>query len=121
MTPDLFPRSTRPLSTWRSAAAAGLVLGLALTLGACSKPAPEPPAVVQPAAVSDSDVTAAVQSLLGGDAQTKPFNLAVATSQGEVSLTGTMDTQVQIDHALALTRATAGVRNVKDGLVLKPS
>lgn len=120
----------RPFMRAGSASAA-LVLGLALVLGACSKPAPEPAAAVQPAPepaaavqpapVSDSDVTAAVQSLLGSDSQTRAYTFTVATSAGEVSLGGTMDTQVQIDHALALTRATAGVRSVKDGLVLKPS
>lgn len=110
----------RPFTRAGSASAA-LVLGLALVLGACSKPAPEPAAAVQPAPVSDSDVTTAVQSLLGSDSQTRAYTFTVATSAGEVSLGGTMDTQVQIDHALALTRATAGVRSVKDGLVLKPS
>ena len=98
-----------------------LVLAPALLLGGCSKPAPEPVAAVQPSTVSDGEVTAAVRSLLDGDAQTKAFAITVSTSAGEVSLNGTLDTQVQIDHALALTRATAGVRSVKDGLVLKPS
>lgn len=102
-------------------ATALLVLALATLLGACSKPAPEPVVVVQPTTVSDGEVTAAVQRMLDGDAQTRAFSIAVATSAGEVSLTGTLDTQAQIDQALALTRATAGVRGVKDGLALKPS
>ena len=102
-------------------ATALLVLAFAALLGACSKPAPEPVVVVQPSTVSDGEVTAAVQRMLDGDDQTKAFPITVLTSAGEVSLTGTLDTQAQIDQALALTRATAGVQGVKNGLVLKPS
>jgi hyperosmotically inducible periplasmic protein len=100
-----------------------MVLALALVQAACSKTTPSPglPVAVQPAMPSDADVTAAVQSLLGGDGQLQAYPIGVSTSQGEVHLTGTLDTQVQIDHALALTRATVGVRSVKDGLLRRPA
>ncbi|GCL61817.1 BON domain-containing protein [Pseudaquabacterium pictum] len=121
MPPALIARPAFHSAPRAGVATALVVLAFAALLGACSKSAPEPVAAVQPSTVSDGEVTAAVRSLLDGDAQTKAFAITVSTSAGEVSLNGTLDTQVQIDHALALTRATAGVRSVKDGLVLKPS
>lgn len=99
---------------------------VALTaLGACSKPA-EPEVVATPAPpitlgtqVDDSVVTSSVKSALLADDLVKSFDLQVETRKGVVQLSGFADSQAQIDQALLLTRAVAGVTDVENGVTLK--
>ena len=99
---------------------------VALTaLGACSKPA-EPEVVPTPAPpitlgtqVDDSVVTSSVKSALLADDLVKSFDLQVETRKGVVQLSGFVDSQAQIDQALSLTRAVAGVTDVENGVTLK--
>jgi hyperosmotically inducible periplasmic protein len=99
---------------------------VALTaLGACSKPA-EPEVVATPAPpitlgtqVDDSVVTSSVKSALLADDLVKSFDLQVETRKGVVQLSGFVDSQAQIDQALLLTRAVAGVTDVENGVTLK--
>jgi hyperosmotically inducible periplasmic protein len=94
-------------------------------LGACSKPA-EPEAVTTPAPpvtlgtqVDDSVITSSVKSVLLSDELVKSFDLQVETRKGVVQLSGFVDSQAQIDQAVALTRAVAGVTDVENGVTLK--
>jgi hyperosmotically inducible protein len=100
-----------------------------LSLGACSKPTPvldtpvsttsAPAPAVAATETSDAEVTTRVKTALLADDMTKPFEVTVATLKGDVRLTGVMDTQPQIDRALAVTRALEGVHAVHDELTLK--
>jgi hyperosmotically inducible periplasmic protein len=105
-----------------------IAAALVLTLAACSKPTPPPevaPAAAMPAPAvaavesSDIDVTTLVKTALLSDNDTKAFEVAVVTTKGDVRLTGVMDTQMQIDRALTITRAITGVHAVHDELTLK--
>jgi hyperosmotically inducible periplasmic protein len=98
----------------------------ALTLiGACSKPAE--PEVVAPASppitlgtqVDDTVITSNIKSLLLADELVKSFDLQVETRKGVVQLSGFVDNQAQIDQAVSLTRAVAGVTDVENGVTLK--
>jgi len=97
-------------------------------LGACSK-TPEPAAAVAPQAdnttlgsqVDDTVVTARVKSALLADPTINSFDLQVETRKGIVQLSGFVDEQGQIDKALAITLAVAGVTTVENGVTLKGS
>jgi hyperosmotically inducible protein len=84
--------------------AATLVLALA-ALAACSK-APEPAA----ANVSDIDITEHVKTALLQAESLKGQDITVVTRKGDVRLTGTLATQVQIDEALRIARAATRYR-----------
>jgi hyperosmotically inducible periplasmic protein len=94
-------------------------------LGACSKPA-EPETVTPPSPpitlgtqVDDAVVTSGVKSALMADDLVKSLDLQVETRKGVVQLSGFVDSQAQIDQAVALTRAVAGVTDVENGVTLK--
>lgn len=108
----------------RTAFLATSLSALAL-LGACSKPA-EPEVVATPAPpitlgtqVDDTVITSSVKSLLLADELVKSFDLQVETRKGVVQLSGFVDSQAQIDQAVSLTRAVAGVTDVENGVTLK--
>jgi hyperosmotically inducible periplasmic protein len=107
-----------------------LLLGTALTAVAttlligCNR-APESAPVTQviPTTVStqvdDTVITARVKSALLADPAIKSFDLQVETRKGTVQLSGFVDSQAQIDQALAVTRSVAGVTEVENGVSLK--
>ena len=91
--------------------------------GGCSKP-PEP-VVSMPAPsvavgnVSDIDVTEHVKTALLQNDSLKGFNIAVVTLKGDVRLTGAVDSQVQIDEAIKIARASEGAHTIHDELTIK--
>jgi hyperosmotically inducible protein len=107
-----------------------LLMGTALTviattlLIACNK-APESASVTvgptntMSTVVDDSLITSKVKSALLADPDIKSFDLQVETRKGTVQLSGFVDSQVQIDQALAVTRSVAGVTQVENGVTLK--
>ena len=104
-----------------------LLLGTALSVIAttvlmgCNK-APEVPPVASPPSTTmgtqldDSVITSSVKSALLADATVKSFDLQVETRKGAVQLSGFVDSQAQIDQALAVTRSVAGVTEVQNGV-----
>lgn len=96
-----------------------------VTLGACNK-APEPGAATPLASpmtlgnqVDDTVITSSVKSALLADDLVKGMDLQVQTRKGVVQLSGFVDSQAQIDQALMLTRAVAGVTDIENGVTLK--
>jgi hyperosmotically inducible protein len=95
------------------------------TLGACNKPTE--PEVVAPLSspmtlgtqVDDTVITSGVKSALIADDLVKSLDLQVETRKGVVQISGFVESQAQIDQALALTRAVAGVTDVENGISLK--
>ena len=107
-----------------------LLLGTALTTIAASlligcNNAPEAaPAVLSPpitvgTVVDDSVITSTVKTALLADPAIKSLDLQVETRKGTVQLSGFVDSQSQIDQALAVTRSVAGVTEVENGVTLK--
>ena len=106
------------------------LLGAALTaiattfLIGCNK-APEAtsasqsPPITVGTVVDDTVITSSVKSALLADAAIKSFDLQVQTRKGTVQLSGFVDSQAQIDQALAVTRSVAGVTEVENGVTLK--
>ena len=116
------------MTTPTPSAVLGTVLISLLALGAtgCSKPqealnAPPAPTTTVGTEIDDSVVTARVKSALLGDPDVKSFDFKVETRKGEVLLSGFVDNQPQLDHAIAITKATDGVKSVDNKVSLKTS
>jgi len=69
--------------------------------------------------IDDSIITAKVKSKLLADSDIKGFDFKVETHKGDVQLSGFVDNQAQIDHAVMTTRSVEGVRNVENKVTLK--
>jgi len=107
-----------------------LLLGSALAtvattlLMGCNK-APEDAPLATPAPmtmgtqIDDSIITASVKSALLANADVNSFDLQVETRKGIVLLSGFVDSKIQIDQALAVTRGVSGVVDVENGVSLK--
>jgi hypothetical protein len=85
---------------------AGFIAVLALLASAaCTKP--------------DDRQTKAVQDRLASDQIVRGYHLDVKTDQKVVSLSGTVDTSVAKDQALAIARGTTGVVDVRDHIAVR--
>lgn len=113
----------------RTPLAVAAALCLALTAVGCSK-APEvavmPPAASAPADtpmptanVSDMDVTEHVKTALLQTESLKGADITVVTTQGDVRLTGTVESQAQKDEALKVARAAEGMHTIHDELTIR--
>jgi hyperosmotically inducible protein len=69
--------------------------------------------------LDDTVVTTKVKTALLADADIKSFDLKVETRKGVVQLSGYVDSQAQIDRALATTAAVQGVSSIENKLALK--
>lgn len=69
--------------------------------------------------VDDTVITSGVKAALVADDLVKSLDLQVETRKGVVQLSGFVDSQAQIDQAVALTRAVAGVTEIENGISLK--
>jgi osmotically-inducible protein OsmY len=92
-------------------------------MGGCSK-SPETSATAAVAAsatgnVSDIDVTEHVKTALQQNEALKGFDINVVTLKGDVRLSGMLDSQVQIDQAVSVARASVGAHAVHDELTIK--
>ena len=69
--------------------------------------------------LDDGIITTKVKSALLADPNVRSFDIAVVTRKGEVQLSGFVDSQDQIEQAVALARKVAGVANVDNELSIK--
>jgi hyperosmotically inducible periplasmic protein len=108
-------------------ALAGAALLLALGLAGCSKPSEPAKASVDAASsaaaavanVSDIDITQHVKTALLRSDVLKGRDITVLTTKGDVSLTGTLSSQAQVDEAIRIARAAEGIHAVHDHLTIK--
>jgi hyperosmotically inducible protein len=111
--------NTRPGILFFAATAAALA-GLMGGCGKANEPVvASPPTSVAAAKVSDMDVSAGVKKALQANDVLKSTDIGVSTMNGDVRLSGMLDSQAQIDEALRTARAAAGVQTVKDEMTLK--
>jgi hyperosmotically inducible protein len=69
--------------------------------------------------VDDSAITTKVKSALLADADVKSSDIKVETRKGEVQLSGFVDTQAQMDRAVAIAKGVEGVKKVDNNMSLK--
>jgi hyperosmotically inducible periplasmic protein len=106
-------------------ASLAIALSALAGLAACNKPVepaatpPLSPPITLGTQVDDSVITSGVKSALMADDLVKSLDLQVETRKGVVQLSGFVDSQAQIDQALALTRVVAGVSDVHNGVTLR--
>jgi hyperosmotically inducible periplasmic protein len=70
--------------------------------------------------IDDTTVTGRVKAALLADPDVKSFDISVATTNGEVQLTGLVDNQGQIDQATRIARAAEGASSIRSELRIKP-
>jgi len=96
---------------------------LAVTLAACGK-SPDEPAAAAPSSsmgdvIDNTVVTARIKSALMANPKINSYDFKVSTREGEVLLSGFVDSQAQLDLALDTVRAVEGVKTVKNNVALK--
>jgi hyperosmotically inducible protein len=101
-----------------------ITLGLAAVVAVgCNKAVESPPAVVPDITmgtqVDDTVITTKVKSALLADSAIQSFDFQVETRNGTVQLSGFVDSQDQIDQALAIARGVDGVTEVENSVTLK--
>jgi osmotically-inducible protein OsmY len=69
--------------------------------------------------LDDVAITAKVKAQLIGDPAISGFGISVETFRARVILSGFVNSQSQIDRAVALAREVSGVREVQSALVIK--
>ena len=81
----------------------------------------EPRSATAPAqiATDDAALAARVKQALAADPGLRSLPMSVATYRGVVQLSGSVDSDVQIQKALAVTRAVPGVQSVNNDLQLR--
>jgi hyperosmotically inducible periplasmic protein len=70
-------------------------------------------------AVDDGIITSKVKSALLADPGVKSFDIAVVTRKGEVQLSGFVDSQAQIDQAVAIANKVDGVTSIGNQMSVK--
>ena len=94
-----------------------------VAVGGCSK-SPETTATLPAASaavgnVSDIDVTEHVKTALHQNDSLKGFDINVVTLNGDVRLTGVLDSQAQIDEAVKIASVSDGAHAVHNELTIK--
>jgi osmotically-inducible protein OsmY len=69
--------------------------------------------------LDDSAITTKVKTKLFGDPTLSGFAISVETFRGRVILSGFVNSQAQVDRAIALAREVPGAREVQSALVIK--
>jgi len=85
------------------------------SLLACQTPAGRTAGTV----IDDATITTKVKAKLFDESILRGFAISVETFEGEVTLTGAVDTQKQRERAGQITRSVSGVRGVNNLLKLK--
>ena len=69
--------------------------------------------------IDDSVITTKVKALLAEDNFLKSFKISVETYKGTVQLSGMVASQNAVDQAGQIARGVAGVKSVKNDLLVK--
>ena len=69
--------------------------------------------------MDDAEITAKIKADILRDSSLKVFQIHVTTTKGVVTLSGSVDSQLNIDRAVNLARGTENVTSVENHLVLK--
>jgi hyperosmotically inducible periplasmic protein len=92
-----------------------IALSIVVGLTACHTPAGRSAGQV----VDDGSITTEVKAKLLNDNVTKGLAVSVQTFQGEVTLTGGVDTEAQRERAAEVARSAKGVKKVNNLIKLK--
>lgn len=76
------------------------------------------PSRIDPAAATDAAIAAAVKSALAADSRVKAFGIDVRAANGTFELFGTVDSKRNRETAEKIAAGVAGVKSVKNHLVV---
>lgn len=100
-----------------------LAVMVTVFVAGCSKPSEatgtSTPSTTVGAEIDDSVVTTSVKSALLADPDVRSFDFKVETRKGEVQLSGFVDNQSQMDHAIEVARAVVGLRSIRNEMNIK--
>ena len=94
-----------------------LLMAVFVVLTACATPAGRSAGQV----IDDGAITTQVKAKLLNDNVTKGLAVSVETFEGQVTLTGAVDTDQQRSKAVEVAAAVPGVKKVNDLITLKKS
>lgn len=110
-------------STGNAAMAKALAGILAISLAACGKSPDESTAAAPSSSMGDvidnTVVTARIKSALMANPRINSYDFKVETRNGEVLLSGFVDTQEQLDLAMETVQAVEGVGSIQNKVILK--
>lgn len=106
----------RVLSTALASAMMVFIVGCNQPVDAAGTPTPSTTVGTE---IDDSVITTKVKTALLDNTEVKSFGLKVETRKGEVQLSGFVDNQAQLDRAVTVTSAVAGVKSVLSNVSLK--
>jgi len=69
--------------------------------------------------LEDAAITAKIKAEILGDSALKVMRIGVTTTDGVVTLSGTVDSQLSLDRASEVARDIQGVASVENNLVVK--
>jgi hyperosmotically inducible periplasmic protein len=113
----------KPYIESRLLIAAALALPVfAFTAGCKSTPTPPAPSAAPAAETVNDDATLAarVKAAIVADPELRTLPMSVATYRGVVQLSGYVDSEAQMQKALAVTRGVPGVQSVSNDLHPRP-
>jgi hyperosmotically inducible protein len=96
-----------------------LVCATCLTLPACAASSARPASSA--AAMDDATITARVKTVLLNDTQVAATKIDVSTTNGVVTMSGTVKSKADEARAIELARRVGGVRDVKSTLQISGS
>jgi hyperosmotically inducible protein len=107
-----------------NAAMASALAGiLTVSLAACNKSAESTAIAPQSSSVGhvidDTVITTRIKTALMADPKINSYDFKVETRKGEVMLSGFVDSQAQLDLALATAHAVEGVTGIQNNVALK--
>jgi osmotically-inducible protein OsmY len=70
-------------------------------------------------ATDDPTTTSAIKMKFARDKMVDAFDINVDTNDGNVTLTGTVNSKAEADRAIELARSVEGVKSVKSNLTIK--
>lgn len=73
-----------------------------------------------PTAIDDANMTTLVKAALMNEAVYQVNQIRVETIGGVVTLTGVVQTRLEADRAVEMTKTIKGVREIRDGLEVRP-
>jgi hyperosmotically inducible periplasmic protein len=114
-----------PVSVRRPLFAVFFALSVCTFVAGCkSAPANQPAGAVTNDAtgtpMSDAAIAARVKAAISADAELRSLPVSVATYRGTVMLSGYVNSEVQIQKAVAITRGVPGVQSVNNDLLVRP-
>src|SRR5439155_24243590 len=120
---SLHPGRFRRRIMFRQITSLALALALAFGIAACggaTASAPRTSGAAAMGSTEDATITARVKTVLLNDTQLNATRIDIVTSNGVVTMSGTVRSKAEEQRAIQLARQVSGVKDVKSSLQVNP-